>query len=77
MPLGQWHIFIDTPLPPGHSEFNAFYEFLRPPDWPDHKKEVLKYWIRKKMPRGKAKAILLRRKGLLTPDELLKIKTQK
>ena len=73
-PLGLWHVFIDDPLPEGHPEYNSFQEFLRPGEWGEHKKEVLAYWIRKEVPRSKAKAVFLRRERLLTDEELKMIK---
>jgi hypothetical protein len=68
-PLGLWHIFIDDPLPESHPEFNRFQVFLRPSDWPDHKKEVLAYWMNKKTKKGEKKAIFLQKEGLLTDEE--------
>ena len=73
-PLGFWGIFTDRPLPESHPEYNKFHIFLGPSDLAEHKEEVLKYWIEKKVPRGTAKAVFLRREGLLTDEELKMIK---
>lgn len=78
-PIGLWQIFIDDSLPPGHPEYNSFQKFLRPGDWEEHKEEVLNYWMNKKTKRGEAKAVFLRKEGLLTDAELklLKKRTDK
>jgi len=73
-PLWLWQIFIDNPLPPGHPEYNSFQIFVQTSEWLEHKAEVLDYWIRKKVPRGVAKAVFLRKEGLLTDKELKLIK---
>ena len=73
-PIGLWGVLTDRPLPPGHPKYNSFQGFLRPGEWSDHKTEVINYWANKEVPRGKAKAIFLRRERLLTDKELKMIK---
>jgi hypothetical protein len=68
-PIGLWGLFTDRPLPESHPEFNSFQVFLRPSDWPDHKKEVLAYWMNKQTKPGEKIAVFLQKEDLLTDAE--------